>query len=86
MVKIQVSGCVGERAVLKYLPSTLSEVKSSESRGGDSLRGVGLKDRAATTSLHYTSHRKFIMLKSVNYQAKPSTIGSTLRKTRLCNA
>jgi len=31
---------------------SLSEVQGSEGRGCDSLRGVGLEDRAATTSLH----------------------------------
>ena len=34
------------------LPSALRKVQGSESGGGDSLGGVGLKDRAATTSLH----------------------------------
>jgi len=37
---------------------TLSEVQGSEGCGCDSLRGVGLEDGAATTSLHsdYSSH------------------------------
>jgi len=44
--------------------SAFDEVQSSESCGCDSLRGVGLKDRAATTSLHsdYSSHVKAILL------------------------
>ena len=37
--------------------STLSEVQGSEGRGCDSLRGVGLEDRARTTSLDRKSTR-----------------------------
>ena len=39
------------------LPSTLDEIESSEGCGCNPLGGVGFKDRAATTSLHYTQEK-----------------------------
>ena len=50
-----------KRAVLApqdcNLPLSLCEVQCPETGWGDSLRGVGLEDRALSTSLHYKEMR-----------------------------
>ena len=50
-----------KRAVLApqdcNLPLSLCEVQCPETGWGDSLRGVGLEDRARSTSLHYKEIR-----------------------------